>query len=76
MEKGDWAVDTIYDPALMETDNTSRTVLNSKKHGAHGQSRPSGTTTFTTASGPGTVQAARVGTRAFSKEIGFEHGLG
>lgn len=33
MEKGDWAVDTIYDPALMETDNTSRTVLNSQKHG-------------------------------------------
>lgn len=31
---GDWAVDTIYDLALMETDSTWRTVLDSKQRGA------------------------------------------
>lgn len=31
---------------------------------------------FTTASGPPTEQPPRAGTRVFTKEIGFEHGLG
>lgn len=57
---GDWAVDTIYDLA--------RNNGNKQYHQEF--------TMSTTAPGLPIDQSPRIGTRVFTKDIGFEHGLG